>query len=172
MTTIAGFFANEYNPFASHVSAMTLQDGIAHSLANAAALLSGGALVVFGISIWFLSQRLFSAGALCWILFGISMIANGIWPMGSPLHGLYIIGLFNVLAPALSLLDLKSETLRARLHKVTMFCSLASVCYLWILLNDFDPEGYSGLTQRVFGAINLFWPFSLALQVSQGRHEA
>lgn len=167
LSTIAGFLAKDYDPIASHVSVMTLQDGMAHTVANIAALSSGAALVLFGIGVWIASKRVFSAGAMCWILFGISMIANGIWPMGGPMHGLYIVGIFSVIAPALSLLDIQNVALQKNLHGVTVFCSLAGVLYLWILLNGFDPEGYSGLSQRVFGSINYLWPLIFAVKYFQ-----
>ncbi|MEP3655963.1 MAG: DUF998 domain-containing protein [Litorimonas sp.] len=162
LATIAGFFAGDYNPIASHVSVMTLEDTPGHFIANLAALIAGGSLVLFGLGLWRLSKRIFAAGALCWIVFGVSMIGNGIWPMGSPMHGIYIIGIFNVLAPALTLLDLRDSHLMRKLHGVTVFVSLMGVLYLWILLNGFDPEGYSGLTQRIFGSINYLWPFVFA----------
>jgi len=167
ITTIAGFLAKDYNPITSHVSVMTLQGGIAHSLTNLAALIVGASVLVFSAGIWRLSGRLFSAGALCWALFGLSMIANGIWPMGGPMHGLYIIGIFNILAPALSLLEIKDSAIRRAMHHVTVFVSLSSVSYLWILLNGFDPENYSGLTQRIFGSINYLWPFIFAIQLTK-----
>lgn len=167
LSTVAGFFAHDYNPIASHVSVMTLQEGAAPLIANMAALISGAALILFGAGIWFLSCRAFAGGALCWIIFGISMLANGIWPMGGPMHGLYIIGIFNLLAPALSLLDIRDETLRNKLYSLTVFVSLASVLHLWLLLNGFDPEGYDGLTQRVFGSINFLWPMMFAIHFSK-----
>lgn len=163
--TLAGFFATDYSPIASHASVMTLQDGPAHWIVNLAAQISGATLILFGIGLWLYSKRVFSGGAVCWILFGVSMIANGIWPMGSPMHGLYILGIVNIIAPALSLLDVENQTLRRRLHGVTVFVSLMSVLYIWILLNGFDPEGYSGLTQRVFGTVNFLWPLVFAWQV-------
>lgn len=167
ITTIAGLIANDYSPIVSHVSVMTLQDNFAHLLANIAALVSGTAIILFGIGLWRHSNRIFSGGAFCWILFGVSMIANGIWPMGGPMHGLYIIGIFNILAPALAMMDVRDPVLRDRLYGITVFVSLSSVLYLWILLNGFDPDGYSGLTQRVFGSINFLWPFVFALNLSR-----
>lgn len=162
IATIAGFFAADYSPIASHVSVMTLEDGTAHLLANIAAISTGIALILFGFGVWKFSRRLFAAGALCWIVFGISMIANGIWPMGGPMHGLYIIGIFNILAPALTLLDIENETLRKKLHGLTVFVSLASMFYLWMLLNGFDPDGYTGMTQRIFASVGYFWPCAFA----------
>lgn len=167
LSTVAGFLAIDYNPIASHVSVMTLQDGPAHALVNLGALAAGITSIVFGGGIWSVSRRVFSAGGFCWIVFGVSMIANGIWPMGGPMHGLYIIGIVNILAPALSLLDIRDNALRGRLHGVTVFVSLSAVFYVWLLLNGFDPEGYSGLTQRVFGSINLLWPLIFVVQYTR-----
>ncbi len=164
LSTVAGFFASDYNAVASHVSVMTLTPGMAHMIANLAALGAGATLILFGIGIWQLSGRRIAVGALGWIIFGISMLANGIWPMGGPMHGLYIIGIFNIIAPALSLLEVRDDILRTRLLGVTVFVSVSSVLYLWLLLNGFDPDGYQGLTQRVFGSINYLWPIVFAYQ--------
>ena len=163
ISTLAGFFATDYNPIASHVSVMTLEDSLAHTIANIAALTAGIALILFGTGVWLASRRRFAAGAFCWILFGVSMIANGIWPMGGPMHGLYIIGIFSIIAPALTVLDVERPELQRRLYAITAFCSLAGVLYLWIMLNGFDPDGYSGLTQRIFGSISYLWPLVFAV---------
>ncbi len=160
--TIAGFFAVDYSPIASHASVMTLQDNLSHPIVSTGAILTGVALILFGFGLWRASKLIFSAGALCWMIFGVAMIANGLYPMGTPMHGLYIIGIANILAPALSLLDMRDEALRKRLYGVTTFISLASVFYIWILLNGFDPEGYQGLTQRIFACIGYAWPFLFA----------
>ncbi|UTW56050.1 DUF998 domain-containing protein [Kordiimonas sp. SCSIO 12610] len=164
LATIAGFFAEGYDPIASHVSVMTLSPGTAHMIANLAALGAGTALIMFGIGIWQLSGRALSVGALGWVIFGVSMLANGIWPMGGPMHGLYIIGIFNIIAPALSLLEIRDGDMRKRMLNITAFVSFSSILYLWIALNGFDPDGYQGLTQRLFGSINYLWPLVFAHQ--------
>jgi hypothetical membrane protein len=162
LSTLAGFFAVDYNPIASHVSVVTLQDGPAHLIVNIAALMAGFALIAFAAGVWRLSGRVFSAGALCWIIFGVSMLGNGIWPMGSEMHGVYVIGIFNLVAPALCLLDIRDTELRENLYGITVFASLMGVLYIWLLLTGFEPEGYSGLFQRIFGSINFFWPLAFA----------
>lgn len=163
ITTMAGFLAAGYNPIESHVSVMTLTEGLSHSLVNIAAWLAGVTLILFSIGVWRLSERRISVGAICMILFGIAMITNGTWPMGSRLHGFYIIGIFNIIAPALCLLDIRDNGLRRKLHAFTAFVSVSAVFYLWLILTGFEPEGYSGLTQRIFGSINYAWPFMFAL---------
>ncbi|TRD10562.1 DUF998 domain-containing protein [Erythrobacter insulae] len=167
LTTFAGFLAQDYDPVSSHVSVMTLQDGAAHMIANIAALIAGISLIVFGAAIWRISRRAFSGGAMCWIVFGIAMISNGIWPMGSPMHGFYVIGIFNILAPALSMLDLQDvefqdESGRRKMNVITTFVSLSGMLYLWLALTGFEPEGFAGLSQRIFGSINFAWPLLFA----------
>jgi hypothetical protein len=41
--------------------------------------------------------------------------------------------------------------------------SVAGIVYLWLNVVGADPEGYRGLTQRVFSSINSLWPFLVAL---------
>ena len=169
ISTIAGFIATDYNPITSHVSVMTLQEGPAHLLANIAALLSGIALIAMSIGIWAQSKRIISVGALGWILFGTAMVTNGIWPMGSQMHGFYVIGIFNIIAPAMTLLDIRDEALREKLHTITALVSFSGMLYLWLALTGFEPEGYSGLFQRLFGSINFLWPFVFSWQFFRNR---
>ncbi|MEM1052452.1 MAG: DUF998 domain-containing protein [Pseudomonadota bacterium] len=162
LVTVAGLITPGYSPIVSHASVMTLEEGASLWITNSAALISGVALIAFGLGVWSASQRMVSGGGLCWTVFGISMVANGIWPMGTPMHGLYAIGIINILGPALTVLETRDEALRQRLIGFTVFCSLAGVFYLWIILTGLDPEAYSGLTQRIFGSINFLWPLVFA----------
>jgi len=41
--------------------------------------------------------------------------------------------------------------------------SIAAVVYLWLNLVGADPQGFRGLTQRLFSSINSLWPFLVAL---------
>jgi hypothetical protein len=97
------------------------------------------------------------------------MISNGLWPMGSPLHGLYAVGILNLIAPALSLLELRSLRDRTIPYAATVLASLAGIVYLWLNLTGNDPEGYRGLTQRVFSSINAGWPAVIAGSLLRAR---
>lgn len=162
LSSIAALIAPGYSPIESHVSVNSLAQGWPLWLTNSAGLISGAGLLAFGAGVWAASRRVFAGGALCWIIFGVAMVANGIWPMGSPMHGLYVIGIFNILAPALTVLECREEGLRQDMIPITVFCSLMGMLYLWLNLVGLDPEGYRGLTQRVFGSINFLWPMVFA----------
>jgi hypothetical protein len=58
-------------------------------------------LAIFAVGLWRASGKPVAFGALAWILFGLSMVSNGIWIMGSPMHGAYGLGLIVMVAPAL-----------------------------------------------------------------------
>jgi hypothetical membrane protein len=168
-STIAGMLSPGYQPLAQHASELTLQPGLPHTLLNVAAIGSGLAFVVFAIGLWLESGRTFAAGALCWLLFGIAMTSNGLWPMGTPLHGLYALGVANLIAPALSLL----ESARLRDNRfalnLTVFVSIAGIIYLWLNLIGADPQNLRGLTQRIFSSINALWPAMIAILLLRSR---
>jgi hypothetical membrane protein len=161
---IAGLFAPNYNWISGHGSELSLSPGTAQTVFSAVILLWGLSFVGFAIGLLQLT-RWRSVGAYCWLLFGLAMCSNAIWPMGSPLHGLYSLALVSLIAPALSLAE--SETLqRIRgLTLVTIIVSIAGVFYLWLNLLGLDPPEYRGLTQRLFSSINSFWPAFLAFRL-------
>lgn len=169
LATSAGYLHPGYSATAQQVSELTRQPGLPHVLANVGALGSGIAFVLFAVGLWRVSDRRVAVGCACWALFGLAMISNGVWPMGSPLHGLYAIGVANLVAPALSLLDLRDLRDRTGPIAVTVFASVAGIAYLWLNLTGNDPEGYRGLTQRLFSSINALWPAVIALSLRQIR---
>jgi hypothetical membrane protein len=164
---IAGLFAPGYSWMAQHASELSIVPGLPQTLFKLFAILWGLAFIAFGIGLMRLTGAQ-SMGAVCWMLFGVAMCSNGIWPMGSPMHGLYAVPLVSLIAPALSLAE--SERLRAMkgMWFVTVIVSLCAIFYLWLNLLRFDPQNYRGLTQRLFSSINSFWPAFVAWRVWKG----
>jgi hypothetical protein len=162
-SSIAGALAPGYRALSQHASELTLQTGIPHTLLTVAAIGSGAAFVAFAIGLWLESGRILAVGALCWLLFGVAMISNGVWPMGSPLHGLYALGVANLIAPALSLLESAKLRDNSLAYGFTAFVSVAGVVYLWLNLIGADPQELRGLTQRIFSSINSLWPAAMAV---------
>ena len=78
--------------------------------------------------------KAFSFGAVAWLIFGVSILSNGIWPMGGPMHGLYGVGIISLLAPTLSLLELRVLRDTRTAYFITVFVSLSVCLYLWLNL--------------------------------------
>jgi hypothetical membrane protein len=158
---VAGLFAPNYSWMTQHASELSIVPGMPQTLFKLVTIPWGLSFIAFGIGLMRLTGAK-SVGAICWILFGVAMCSNGIWPMGSPMHGLYALPLVSLIAPALSLAE--SEQLRAMkgIWGVTVIVSLCAIFYLWLNLLGFDPQSYRGLTQRLFSSINSFWPAFVA----------
>lgn len=170
--TVAGFVTAGYSPIASHASELSLVTGSGMVLFKIAVIGSGTAYVLFAAGLWRRTNLLISWGAVSWMAFGISMISNGLWPMGNPLHGLYALGLLSLVAPALSAIETPALRQDRITRAVTAFCSLCGVLYLWMNLTGHDPEIMRGLTQRVFSSINSLWPFVAAWRLSRSEGAA
>jgi len=162
-SALGAAFAPGYDSIRQQVSELGLVGGLPELCEQISGLGVGLAFVAFAIGLWATSDRKIAVGALAWIVFGVAMISNGVWRMGSPMHGLYAIGVINLIAPAMSCLD--STTLRndRTAYAVTAFVSVAGIVYLWLNLLGLDPQDFKGLTQRVFSSINSIWPFAIAM---------
>ncbi|CAM0125036.1 Transmembrane protein [Stenotrophomonas geniculata] len=114
-TSVAALFAPGYNPLAQHASELLQAPTLASICGRIAAIGSGLGFVAFSIGVWRESGRRIAVGAICWMIFGISML------------------------------------------------SIAGIVYLWLNVVGADPDGFRGLTQRLFSSINSLWPFLVAL---------
>lgn len=161
--TIGGFFLPNYNGISQHASELLSAGGIPAICLKVAAIGSGLGFVSFGAGLWALSRNTVAFGAVSWMLFGLSMISNGIWPMGNPMHGLYALGIVNLIAPALSHIEVSRWLTLRRYYVITALVSISGIVYLWLNLTRNDPQDFRGLTQRIFSSINALWPFLIAI---------
>lgn len=159
----AAAYAPGYSSVSQHASELLQFTGLPSTLLRIAAIGSGAAFVAFAIGLWQHSRIYFPVGAIAWLVFGLSMVSNGIWPMGDPKHGLYAAGVINLIAPAVSHLESRVFMKNSRFYALTAFVSVAGVIYLWLNLVGGDPPANRGLTQRVFSSICSLWPFVAAL---------
>jgi hypothetical protein len=170
-TTAGGQLSPQYNAVSQHGSELLAAGEFAALCLRVAAIGSGLAFIAFGAGVWAKSGRTVALGALAWILFGLSMVSNGVWPMGHPMHGLYAVGIANLVAPALSHIELAPWLKSRRYYALTALVSAAGVLYLWLNLTGNDPQAFRGLTQRVFSSVGSLWPFVIGLAlVRQGEH--
>lgn len=148
-----------YDSVAQHLSELGLLPGLPARMEQLAGLLSGGSILLFSAAL-LADGRRFACTALTSSLFGLSMVCNGLFPMGSPLHGLYGIGFFVVLVPLFFLLEL-GPVASARIRWASRLASLLTLAYLWSMLAGLDPLPYHGLTQRL-AVIPMFGWYTLA----------
>jgi uncharacterized protein DUF998 len=159
---IGGLLSPGYSALSQQVSELTLKPGLPHLIVNIGALGCGAGFCLFSVGLWRATQKAISFGAVAWLIFGVSILSNGIWPMGGPMHGLYGVGMISLLAPTLSLIELRVLRDSSTAYFITVFVSLSTCLYLWLNFTGFDPAHAKGLTQRIFSSINSLWPAVIA----------
>ena len=162
-TAVGGMLVPGYSALSQHASELLGAGGGAAICARINAFGSGLGFIAFALGLMRLSPQRPAIGALCYLVFGVSRISGGIWPMGGPLHGLYMVGILNIIAPALAHIELGAMVRSRRLYRLTAFVSFSGIVYLWLNLTGNDVDAYRGLTQRVFSSINSLWPFVVGL---------
>ena len=125
-TSVAAVFAPGYNPLAQHASELLQTPTLASICARIAPIGCGVGFVAFAIGVWRESGCRIAVGAICWMIFGISMLTNGLWPMGHPMHGFYTIGIANIIAPAMSHIELSAWSANRRAYAVTAVVSIGA----------------------------------------------
>jgi hypothetical protein len=168
-TALGGMLVPGYSSLSQHASELLGAGGGAAICMRINAFGSGLGFIGFALGIMMLSPQRPAIGALCYFVFGCSRISNGIWPMGSPMHGLYAIGVLNIIAPALAHIELREILHSQRAYRLTALVSFCGILYLWLNLTGNDADAYRGMTQRVFSSINSLWPFVVALWLLRRR---
>jgi hypothetical protein len=154
-----------YHWVSQHASELTLVPGMPNVAIKIAAFGTGISFILFALGLWRHSDRKISWASICWIVFGLSMLSNGIWNMGDPRHGLYAIGILNIVGPAIALVESRRLASDQPVYRATMIVSFSNILYLWLMLTGNDPEGFRGVSQRLFSSINSLWPMIVAWRV-------
>jgi hypothetical protein len=146
-----------YSSIEQHISAVALLDHPIAAIQRAAAIANGVAVLAFGVGLVLAAPRRFWFTALATTAVAAAMISNGVVVMGSPLHGLYGLGLFMALVPALFAAELPPEWRARRLARLSMACAVFNLVYLWLLFSGLDPAAVRGLTQRIAIVVTWGW---------------
>jgi Protein of unknown function (DUF998) len=141
---IMGFFLPGYSSIHQHMSELELQSPVVASVCRAGAFISGVSIMGFAVALVVATQRRMPFTAIMAFIFGVSMVSNGVFTMGSPLHGLYAIGLSVILVPAL----FAAEGNRP-IERTSLVISSLVLIYMWALMTGLDPAITRGLTQRL-----------------------
>jgi hypothetical membrane protein len=150
---LIAFFLPGYSSISQHISEVALLDHPVALIQRVAAAVTGTSIAMFGA--WLFLAKGSKYTAIAAVVFGASMISNGIFVMGSPLHGLYGLGFFMVLVPAFFAAEIAPAG--SSLRNISMLVALVIMLYLWLMLSGFDPHAFRGLTQRVATLIIFGW---------------
>lgn len=146
-----------YSSISQHISEVALLDHPIAIVQRCAATVTGLSILLFGIGLVLLAPGRFRFTAVAATAFAASMISNGIVVMGSPLHGLYGLGLFMVLVPAFFAAELPQEWHGQRIRSLSMLAALLNLVYMWLMLSGLESAKFAGLTQRVATVIVFVW---------------
>jgi hypothetical protein len=155
---IAALFANDYSHIGQHASELGI-----NASASAVLLFQIGiiitsislSLLALGIIINFKKKLILSSILI--FAFGITFIFGAIYPIGSPWHGLYGIGLFIMILPFVFLYEVNVFINNKMINSISIIAGFLMFIYLWSMISRLDPVDYRGLTQRVFGGVVFGW---------------
>lgn len=174
---LVGLFVADYNSVAQHMSELELRTDWIAWVVRFGAGVSGLSIMLFAVGCFLLPQEntsgvdqgggvRFSFTGLVAMLFGVGMVSNGVFIIGSPLHGLYGLPIFSVLVPAFFVAEY-ARTAAADIWPTwftgfSLLVALLALIYMWALLVGFDPAAYRGLTQRTSTLVSFGWYAAVA----------
>ena len=144
-----GFCQPGYSSISQHMSELEAIPGAAAQATRIGAFGSGLSIAAFGIALLLTKTSRMPFTAVAALVFGASIMSNGIFMVGSPLHGLYAIGLTCILAPAFFAAEYPYRSDGERPDKISLTASVLVLIYMWLLMTGLDPAPIRGLTQRV-----------------------
>ncbi len=143
-----------YSSISQHVSELETLDHPVAFITRCASVVTGLSIFLFGLGAALSDSRKFVFTVVSSSLAGASMISNGVFVSGSPLHGLYGLALFAVLVPACFAAELGGSP---RIVRISLAVAVLSMAYFWLQLSGFDPQGFRGLTQRIAMVVMFGW---------------
>jgi hypothetical membrane protein len=150
-----------YSSISQQMSELGMLGGYPAVLESVLGIIVGLSIVIFSLALVRHPSGRFAFTVLTSVLFGISMLCNGIFTMGSPLHGLYGIGFFSILTPSLFIVELDAAKRTEAIATLSKWAAVITLFYLWLTITRFDPGGFHGLTQRL-AVIPMFGWYSCA----------
>ena len=158
---LVGLTVPGYSSVSQQMSELGLLGGYPAAFEHIFGIIVGVSVIIFSLGIVRHPTGRFAFTVFTSLLFGISMLCNGIFPMGSPLHGLYGIGFFTVLTPVLFITEQHSSERTKSISAVSKWAAVITLFYFWLTITRFDPIGFHGLTQRLV-VIPMFGWYSYA----------
>jgi len=155
---IAGFFANDYTHLGQQASELGVNSSkSAVILFKIGVLLTSISLFALAIGLLLNFKNKFTLSSILIFAFGVTFIFGAIYPIGSPWHGFYGLGLFIMILPFVFLYESGDQLNNKVVRRISVAAGLLMFFYLWSMIARLDPINYRGLTQRLFGIVVFGW---------------
>lgn len=141
-----------YSSVSQHISELQLLNHPVASVMRVSPVITGLSVFMFGIGAYLTDPARFAFTALTAAAVAANFVSSGIFPSGSPLHGLYGIGFFIPLVPACFAAE---AGLGRSVSRTSLAAAVLAMAYLWLNLSGLDP--YRGLTQRIAIVLIFGW---------------
>jgi hypothetical protein len=162
---IIGFMIPDYDSISQHISEIAINESIPVMLASInqiSSLAIDVSITLFAIGLVFYEKKGISFTVFIGLVYGVGMLSNSIFPMGSPLHGLYGLPMFSVIIPAIFALEYGNGLNSKVFIKCSIVITILNFIYLWASVVGLDPNEYRGLTQRIAIYVINIWYFFAA----------
>ena len=165
---LAGLLSENYDSIKQQASEITITEfRTAKIIVNSGAILTGLSCILFSLGLFALSKRILMISALLLMLFGISMVSNGLYPMRHPMHGFYGMGLSLMILPFVCCFELKGHILNKQFYTISLLSGAIIFLYFWLTFVGLDPENYKGLTQRLVSVVIFGWIAYAAYEINK-----
>ena len=163
---LGGLFAIDYSHLSKHASELGINsNGAAVWIFNTGAILTGMSILLFAFGLKINFKNQFNITSILSCVFGITFIFGAVFPIGSPWHGIYGLGLCVMLLPVSFLYEQKDLIQNKYIKPVSILANLFIFIYLWLMVSRLDPINYRGLTQRLFGIVVFGWLSYISFQL-------
>lgn len=161
---LVGFFVPGYSSIHQHMSELELLSPTISMACRIGAIVSGLAIIGFAVVLVTKHGEKMPFTALASFIFGISMLSNGVFTTGSPLHGLYAIGLTVILCRAFFVAERGDRS-----DWISLLIAFLVLVYMWALMTGLDPAATRGLTQRLITIPMFAWFGYASLRILRAR---
>ena len=169
---IAGLFANDYTHIGQHASELGINSSkTAVILFKTGIFLTSISLFALAIGLLLNFKNKFILSSILIFAFGVTFIFGAAFPIGSPWHGFYGLGLFIMIVPFVFLYELGGQLNNKAVHQISITAGLLMFFYLWSMIAGLDPIDYRGLTQRLFGIVVFGWFSFISYHLSKMKNK-
>lgn len=171
MIVLASLFASDYSHFGQHASELGINaNKTAVVLFQIGIVLTSLSLFSLALGMHLNFKKKFPLSSILIFMFGVTFIFGALFPIGSPWHGLYGIGLFVMLIPFIFLYESKDILKSKQVKNISLLAGFLMFIYLWMMIARLDPIAYRGLTQRLFGIVVFGWIAYVAYHLNKILH--